>query len=202
MLCQFCNFLTFVFFHFPVVFQKRGQMGNSQNYFAKSWEEYRAGFASNGELWLGLDQLHAITSSGSWRLDVTLEDWNGATYTARYNRFSVGSATSKYQLTIGQFVSSLSTLGDSMTVSWGINNINGMKFTTKDQDNETCACKCSPRYGYQGWWFRSCGYSHPNGKNNKNADYATGIVWFYGGARGRSSASWKGSEFSITKTGN
>ena len=99
-----------------VIIQRRGQFGNPSTYFQKTWIDYKKGFKSKGELWLGLDQLHALTSLGTWRLDVVIWDWNDQTYTARYNEFSVGSESTNYTLTIGSFDSAASTLGDSMSI--------------------------------------------------------------------------------------
>ena len=178
----------------PVVFQKRGQVGNPSTYFAKTWTEYKIGFHSKGELWLGLDEISALTSTGTWRLDVVMGDWDGQTYTANYNKFSVGLEATGYRLTIGSFnASGASTLGDSMA------HDNGMKFSTKDVDNDLrSSLSCSSVRGYGGWWFAGCGMSSPNGKNDQNAKWA-GIAWKFGGNRGNSWKSWKSSKFVMTQ---
>ena len=49
-----------------VVFQKRGQFGNSKNYFARSMKEYVNGFGNPvQEFWLGLDKLVRLTKKGA-----------------------------------------------------------------------------------------------------------------------------------------
>ena len=42
-----------------------------------------------GEVWLGLAELHKVTSNGSWGLLVKLTDWNDKIYWAYYDRFQV-----------------------------------------------------------------------------------------------------------------
>ena len=175
------------------IFNRRGQFGNPSTYFQKGWSDYKIGFDLNGELWLGLDKLHSLTASGTWRLDVVMGDWDNSTYTARYNKFSVGSEAASYKLTVGSFDKGASTLGDSMSYH------NGMKFFTKDVD--TTKRRCSTSFGGSGgWWFRACFNANPNGLNSRNAGGWSGIYWWYGGSRGNSVASWKSSKFTITIT--
>ena len=180
------------------IIQRRGQFGNPSTYFRKTWTEYKTGFNSNGELWLGLDQISALTSTGTWRLDVVLGDWDGQTYNARYNHFSVGLEATDYTLTIASFDSGASTLGDDMIAS---HSLNGMKFSTMDVDNDNYSgVSCSSFRGYGGWWFSACGYTNLNGQNDQNAGQS-GIRWYHGGNRGRSGNSWKSSQLTITQIG-
>ena len=64
-----------------------------------------------------------------------------------YNQFSVGSASAKYQLTVGGFT--------------GINNDNfashnKMYFTTLDNDNDEWSSGNCAIGNKSGWWFNSC----------------------------------------------
>ena len=53
-----------------------------------------------------------------------------------------------YRLHIGGYSG---TAGDSMVVSgWGM--LNGMKFTTKDRDNDESTSSCAQQYK-GAWWF-------------------------------------------------
>ena len=186
----------------PVIIQRRGQFGNSPTYFQKTWTEYQNGFSSKGELWLGLDQIHDLTKQGQWRLDVVMGDWYGQTYNARYNDFRVGSEATDYTLTIASFDSSASNLGDSMITRSSYTNLNGMKFSTKDRDNDKRTYHCSTEwFGHGGWWLNECGYSNPNGLNLQSASGYSGIVWYFGGSRGKSKNSWKSSQLTITQIG-
>ena len=42
-----------------------------------------------GERWLGLDELHQLTSEASFGLKIVLTDFGGKRYTAHYDRFRV-----------------------------------------------------------------------------------------------------------------
>ena len=128
-----------------VIFQRRGPPRSNHTFFRRTWNEYQQGFEAYGELWLGLARLHSLTSSGTWRLDVTLGDFNGRTYKARYNHFTVGNATSNYKLGVHSFDKSHSQLGDQL------NYHNGRMFSTYDKGHDTCSARnayCSNRYGH------------------------------------------------------
>ena len=43
----------------------------------------------SGESWLGLENLHRLTSEKSYSLKVTMTDYDGARYTAVYDKFEV-----------------------------------------------------------------------------------------------------------------
>ncbi|KFB50541.1 AGAP012000-PA-like protein [Anopheles sinensis] len=101
------------------VFQRR--IDGSVNFY-QNWTMYKNGFGDeNGEHWLGLDKLHAMTRSGRHELLVLLEDFDGNSTYARYDDFKVGSEVEKYKLTVGNYSG---TAGDSLTEG------NGTKFST------------------------------------------------------------------------
>ena len=84
-----------------LVFQKR--LDGSVDFY-QGWAEYKRGFGSlTGEFWLGLDKIRRLTSSGSHKLRVDLEDFAGQSYYAEYDLFKVGSEGEKYQLTVGNY---------------------------------------------------------------------------------------------------
>merc|ERR1719295_2195390 len=111
----------------------RKEVGNPIDYFDKTFAEYQEGFSANGESWLGLDNLHRLTSQRDYKLKIIMTDFDGKKYVAVYDRFKVGPGDN-YFLTVGGFNNTLSTLGDSMTVDEG--NLNGMRFSTKDRDQD------------------------------------------------------------------
>ena len=43
----------------------------------------------SGEVWLGLEKLHQLTSARDYKLQVKMKDWDDRTYTAVYNHFEV-----------------------------------------------------------------------------------------------------------------
>ena len=99
----------------------------------------------SGEIWLGLETVHKITSAGSYSLYILLKDFDQKTYVAVFDQFEVMMMVAEnalqltmmlkmimmilkkmmmnmqvgpgddYVLTIGGFNDPLSTLGDSMT---------------------------------------------------------------------------------------
>ena len=83
------------------VFQKR--LDGSVNFFL-NWSDYKVGFGDlNGEFWLGLDKIHRLTSDDNSMLRVDLEDFEGNTAYAEYNKFGVMSENDKYKLIIGSY---------------------------------------------------------------------------------------------------
>ena len=87
------------------VFQKR-QDGSVDFY--RNWDDYKRGFGNlNGEFWLGLDEIHRLTVSGSYKLRVDLEDLQGSTAFAEYSSFAVKSERAKYQLSLGSYSGTL-----------------------------------------------------------------------------------------------
>jgi len=65
----------------------------------------------------------------------------------------------------------------------------GMKFSTKDQDNDAWAPgSCAQKYK-GGWWYNACHTTHLNGQYLKgvNTMRAAGIMWY----------AWKGYFYSM-----
>ena len=123
--------------------------------FNRGWTEYEEGFGDlYGEFWYGLRPLNCLTSQGQWELRIDLTHSNGTKTYLHYKKFAVGSASDKYPLQISQF-SGIYPVDPFSTYS-----INGMKFTTKDQDNDNhgslnCAVEGDGKNS-NGWWFNSC----------------------------------------------
>lgn len=141
------------------VIQRR--MDGSVN-FARSWQTYKDGFGKpQGEYWLGNEDIHLLTSKTKQELRVDLQKFSGEKAYAKYSRFTVGSESEKYKLSVGGYSG---TAGDSLAYH------NGMKFSTRDQDNDAYHKSCG--YIYQGgWWYKSCGLAHLNGLYLKSAKY-------------------------------
>ena len=43
----------------------------------------------SGEVWLGLEKLHQLTSARDYQLQVNMRDWDGRLYVAVYDQFEV-----------------------------------------------------------------------------------------------------------------
>merc|ERR1712107_73012 len=137
---------------------RRKQVGNPDDYFDRNFMDYKNGFQSKGETWMGLEALHQLTSQGSWSLHIKMVDYDQNAFVAVYDQFKVGPGDD-YTLNVGQYNQDLSTLGDSLNSNWTENNINGMKFTTWDKDQDGWSSgNCASRWS-GGWWYNRC--MHP-----------------------------------------
>ncbi|XP_025078913.1 angiopoietin-related protein 7-like [Pomacea canaliculata] len=131
------------------VFQRR-QDGSVD--FFRNWTDYRNGFGDlNGEFWLGLDNLHTLTSLRHYELRVDLEAFNGTRAFAGYRGFRIGDVGTNYTLYFDDFLGG--NAGDSLTYH------KGHGFMTKDYgDSHRCAGD------YHGaWWYDNCFDSNLNG---------------------------------------
>uniref|UniRef100_A0A8B9EI10 Tenascin n=1 Tax=Anser cygnoides TaxID=8845 RepID=A0A8B9EI10_ANSCY len=80
-----------------IVFLRRQ---NGKEDFYKNWKSYVAGFGDpKDEFWIGLENLHKITSQGQYELRVDLRD-RGETAYAVYDKFSVGDSKTRYRLRV------------------------------------------------------------------------------------------------------
>ncbi|XP_044124718.1 ficolin-1-like [Bufo gargarizans] len=140
--------------------------------FFRTWDAYKKGFGSRlSEFWMGNENIHQITSTGTWKLRVDLQDFEGKTVFAKYASFKVLDESEKYKLLIGAYQEG--TAGDSMR---GLNN---MKFSTKDEDNDILEGSCSLQYK-GGWWYNNCHHANLNGLYHlgEHTSFADGINWY------------------------
>ncbi|XP_017511199.3 tenascin-R isoform X3 [Manis javanica] len=156
-----------------IVFQRRQ---NGQTDFFRKWAEYLVGFGNlEDEFWLGLDNIHRITSQGRYELRVDMRDGQEAAF-AHYDKFSVEDSRSLYKLRIGAYNG---TAGDSLSYH------QGRPFSTEDRDNDVAVTNCA--MSYKGaWWYKNCHRTNLNGKYGESR-HSQGINWYH----------WKGHEFSI-----
>ncbi|XP_019634980.1 PREDICTED: multiple epidermal growth factor-like domains protein 10, partial [Branchiostoma belcheri] len=165
--------------------------------FDKTWIEYEQGFGNTrGEYWLGLGNIHSLTTQKQNELYVYLEDWERNSRFARYSTFSVGDASSKYTATIDGYSGNAT---DSLYNSNSRHGINTRKFSTIDQDNDGVSTDCAVTFGQGGWWYTpSCGFSMLNGQYLTGCSLpapgscssADGIIWY----------TWLGYRYSLKKT--
>ncbi|XP_075115169.1 ficolin-1-like isoform X1 [Leptodactylus fuscus] len=140
--------------------------------FFRTWDDYKKGFGSRlNEFWLGNENIHQITSTGTWEFRVDLQDFEGKKVFAKYASFKVLDESQKYTLLLGAFQEG--TAGDSM------GDLNKMKFSTKDEDNDISEGDCSQRFR-GGWWYNTCHNANLNGLYYLGAhtSYADGINWY------------------------
>jgi len=166
----------------------RKQSENAEDFFNQNFKAYQDGFAANGESWIGLDKLHRLTSERSYSLKITMTDYDNKTFVAVYNNFKVGPGED-YVATVESFNDTLSTLGDSMRYC------NGMKFSTKDRDQDGAGHHCAETHT-GGFWYEACMHAHPTGLSSATKKNGKRYVTYYrGGDRGISWDSWSEAEY-------
>ena len=127
--------------------------------FYRNWTDYEEGFGDlNTEFWYGLKEISCLTRNGQWEMRVDYQINNKSWHYAHYNQFSVGSATDKYPLTVGGFTG----MGYNLFMPGNRpDQLNQMKFTTADNDNDKGGGNCG--IGYKnGWWYNNCAYVNIN----------------------------------------
>ncbi|EDW50350.1 ficolin-2 isoform X2 [Drosophila sechellia] len=143
--------------------------------FERGWLDYRDGFGNlAGDFFIGLNKLHALTSSALHELRIVMEDFSGNVAYAGYSLFAIGSEKELYPLVLlGKFQDNLTpSAGDSLSYHAGA------KFSTVDQDNDNCLeCNCALRHKGAGW-FNNCAKSNLFGEyTTQNQAGETGVWW-------------------------
>ncbi|CAL8365990.1 unnamed protein product [Arctogadus glacialis] len=145
--------------------------------FFRGWKDYVKGFGElGGEFWMGLDNLHLLTSGADMSLRVDLRDGEEAAY-ARYSTFRV--AKRNYRLSVAGYSG---TAGDSMSYH------SGRLFSTRDRDPDRSITRCAVSYR-GGWWYWNCHKANLNGLYGSGERHQ-GVIW----------TTWKGKDFSVPFT--
>jgi len=122
---------------------------NSQLNFNKNWREYEDGFGDlNNDFWAGLKLINTLTQTGLWEMRVDYQKIDKTWSYLHYNQFSVGSTSEEYILTVGGFI------GEG-TDRFASHPLNGMNFSTPDNDNDQYWSNCAAS-GKSGWWYNGC----------------------------------------------
>ena len=142
--------------------------------FNRGWNEYEKGFGDvQGEYWLGLTSLHQLLQlNGANELRIDMKDYSGNSAYAKYSSFNVGDSSSKYTLSVSGYSG---TAGDPVPVS-ARGSMNGMKFSTKDQDNDKYSSGHCAANWKGGWWFNFCHNTFLNGLYKSGSGYNR-IIW-------------------------
>jgi len=141
------------------------QHRNGVRFFDKTWSEFRSEFgAITGNYWIGNDRLHELTKNGDYYLWVDIIS-NDNLYWAEYKKFIVAGPEDGYRLTIGEY---RGNAGD------GLYYVDGMKFTTKDQDNDKRTTQNCADVTKGGFWYNDCAYAPLNGERHSDG---TGFFW-------------------------
>ena len=147
------------------VFQRR-QDGTVDFY--RNWTDYENGFGTlTGEHWLGLFKIYRITQQRTNTLRVELEDIDSNKSYAKYSTFNISDSSTQYTLTVS---------GYSGTATDCLAYHNGMKFSTKDRDNDKSGNNCATFFT-GAWWYQSCYHSNLNGQYLKSKSDARSVTW-------------------------
>ena len=119
--------------------------------FNRTWNEYENGFGNlNTEFWIGLKNIHCLTTRDDVDLLIELRQAGGSAMTWIYRKFKVDGSNEKYRLHIGEAEGPQDGF-DAMAVS------NEMMFTTVDDDNDNHRhFNCAEIIGGGGWWYNNC----------------------------------------------
>ncbi|XP_065886147.1 fibrinogen-like protein A [Dysidea avara] len=121
--------------------------------FNRNWKDYEDGFGSlSDEFWYGLTAIHCLTSQGQWELRIDYKQTDGIEGYMSYSSFRVGPATTQYILTISGYSGTTNDPFSSYP-------LNGMKFSTKDRDNDKWGSNCAVNDAGGnggGWWYNAC----------------------------------------------
>ena len=132
--------------------------------FNKNWTDYEEGFGNlNTEFWYGLAAIHCLTQRGQWEMRVDLQKTDKTWFYYHYNQFSVGRASEEYPLTVGGFTGKLTDRFVSIP-------LNGMKFSTPDNDNDKWSSNCAAR-DKSGWWYNNCHHFNINKQPMYDGNY-------------------------------
>ena len=152
--------------------------------FYRGWSDYRQGFGiPAGEFWIGLETMHSLTQSRTYKLRIHLEDFEGNTRYAEYSTFAISDEAHNYTLSIGTYNG---TAGDSLILH------NHLQFLTKDHRGDIggfahCPVKCKGA-----WWYGACHHSNLNGQylRGNHITSGDGVNWVH----------WKGYKYSLKTT--
>ena len=129
--------------------------------FDRGWDDYVTGFGeADGNFWLGLENIHELTTSHDVSLYINIETFVGEPFTLKLQTFYVGNAASNYAWNISGFSQSADRIERPIIGGADI----GMMFSTRDRDNDIHgSVNCASDLYRGGWWYRACTALNPNG---------------------------------------
>ncbi|KAM6048922.1 fibrinogen-like protein 1-like protein isoform 3-T3 [Theristicus caerulescens] len=120
---------------------------------AESWSTYKYGFGNvDTDYWLGTEYIHQISKQKVYQVRFVIWDAANNIRFADYNLFRVEDESHGYRLNLGTYTG---TAEDAMNSDNPRKVHNNMKFSTKDQDQDTYSGNCASSYE-GGWWYSAC----------------------------------------------
>ena len=124
--------------------------------FYRKWDDYELGFGNlEEEFWLGLQNIHRLSTRDDVELRIDLQDEEGNNLTWTYQEFRVDGPADKYRLHIGE------AEGPSGAFD-GMAHHNNRQFSTYDSDNDANGSNCARNY-HGAWWYGTCYNANLNG---------------------------------------
>ncbi|KAH8395366.1 hypothetical protein KR222_003016, partial [Zaprionus bogoriensis] len=156
--------------------------------FYRNWKEYKRGFGNlNGEFFIGLEKLRAITALEPFELYIHLEDFEGQTRYAKFDEFAIGDEKDSYALNaLGVYSGNA---GDSLR------SHSKMKFSTYDRDNDRELRRNCAFLHVGAWWYNRCVDSNLNGQYIDGGNYEEKLF-----ARGMCWRAWRGHNYGYKST--
>ncbi|GIX82182.1 techylectin-5A [Caerostris extrusa] len=155
--------------------QRRGDFGNGEDYFAKNWEQYKAGFGDlKKEFWIGNDNIFIITNQAQYSIRFDMTHGNGKTAFTHYENFWIDDEDKMYLLHISEA---------SGPGGGAISNHDQCPFYTRDRPNRLDG-KVMEKVHSGGWWNNAWPSSNLNGLNlnGQKITDVDGIQWMnFGG---------------------
>ena len=147
--------------------------------FYQKWNDYEHGFGNlEEEFWLGLQNIHRLTTRDEVELRIDLEDEEGNYVTWTYQEFRVDGPADNYRLHIGEAEGPPGSF-DAMA------NHNNRPFSTYDSDNDAYGGgNCAQNYR-GAWWYNRCFHSNLNGPHDPitpppPTPTANRVMWYDG----------------------
>ena len=144
--------------------------------FHRTWDHYENGFGSlNTEFWLGLRNIHCLTTRDDVDLMIDLRDNNGNGMTWTYSTFEVSGSNDKYRLQIGGAEGPPGGF-DAMAYH------NGKQFSTHNSDNDQNAVYNCASLRQGGWWYGTSCYATGALLTGPHTDAAqwNRLAWYLG----------------------
>ena len=144
--------------------------------FYRPWDHYENGFGNlNTEFWLGLRNIHCLTTRNDVDLMIDLRENNGNGMTWIYHKFKVNGSDDKYRLEIGEAEGPPGGY-DGMAFH------NGKQFSTYNSDNDGHANHQCARSRQGGWWYGYDCYprgAHLTGPHGDSTRWNR-LLWYMG----------------------
>ncbi|XP_046572023.1 uncharacterized protein LOC124280170 [Haliotis rubra] len=155
-----------------VVEERRSDCQNDYN---KTWAEYKTGWITPCNRWLGLEALHFISNQRRADFDMTVRGTGALNGQHYYTYFKIGDEASGYTLTYtGNHKHVSKASGNGFGYGEGDKHINGQRFATWDHpDPSGCAVS-----GGAGWWYANdCPQTNLHKKFDTNASASNMAQW-------------------------